>query len=88
MVRDEQWSLILRPPGEPDELYDLRADPHERTNLIDAHHDVAARLAGRFGPHYFRRAAIGAVPGRPDTRRVATVKGIQGEYEVSSGVVE
>jgi len=71
------WSLILRPEGEPDELYDLDADPSERTNLIDAHHQVAARLAGRFGPTYFRRQ-----------ERLQTVKGVQGAYEVASGSVE
>jgi arylsulfatase A-like enzyme len=74
---DRQWSLILRPEGEPDELYDLAADPRERTNLVDSAHDVAARLATRFGASYFRRQS-----------RVSTIKGIQGAYEVASGAVE
>jgi arylsulfatase A-like enzyme len=77
VVRDGQWSLILRPDGEPDELYDLQADPRERTNLIDTHHDVAGRLAARFGPAYFRRQGP-----------VASIKGVQGAYEVASGSVE
>jgi hypothetical protein len=72
-----EWSLILRPEGEPDELYDLTADPRETANLIDERHDVAARLAGRFGSSYFRRQA-----------RVSTVKGLQGAYEIASGSVE
>jgi arylsulfatase A-like enzyme len=74
-----QWSLILRPQGEPDELYDLDADPRETNNLIDAHHDVAVALAGRFGPAYFRRSG---------TAPLAAIKGVQGAYEVASGVVE
>jgi arylsulfatase A-like enzyme len=72
-----RWSLILRPEGEPDELYDLDADPRERTNLIDAHHELAGRLAARFGPAYFRRQGP-----------IETVKGVQGAYEVASGTVE
>jgi hypothetical protein len=72
-----RWSLLLRPEGEPDELYDLVADPRERANLIDDHPDVATRLAGRFGPSYFRRR-----------QPVLQVKGVQGAYEVASGVVE
>ena len=72
-----QWSLILRPEGEPDELYDLDADPRERDNLIDAQHDVAARLLARFGPTYFRRQ-----------RPLLQIKGVQGAYEVASGAVE
>lgn len=30
-----EWSLILRPEGEPDELYDVSADVREQRNLID-----------------------------------------------------
>jgi arylsulfatase A-like enzyme len=72
-----QWSLILRPEGEPDELYDLAADPRERDNRIDAQHDVAARLLARFGPTYFRRQ-----------RPLLQIKGVQGAYEVASGAIE
>jgi arylsulfatase A-like enzyme len=81
VIRDtldgRRWSLILRPEGEPDELYDLDADPRERKNVIDEHHRVAARLAAAFGPSYFRRQA-----------RVTSIKGVQGAYEVASGMVE
>ena len=33
MIRTPQWKLIRHytEPGEPDELYDLAADPEERT---------------------------------------------------------
>ena len=75
-VRDARWSLILRPEGEPDELYDLAADPRERHNLIDEHPGEAVRLAGAYGSAFFRRGRSGAV------------KGIQGRYEVASGSVE
>jgi len=34
-VRTERWKLITRFPDGPDELYDVSADPGERTNLID-----------------------------------------------------
>jgi arylsulfatase A-like enzyme len=77
---ERQWSLILRPEGEPDELYDLTADPREQHNLIDERHDLAARLAGRFGPTYFRA--------RGQQRIVSVIKGVQGAYEVASGAVE
>ena len=76
-IRDRRWSLILRPEGEPDELYDLESDPREIRNLIDEAHQEAERLAGLFGSPYFR-------PGRA----TAAVKGIQGTYEVASGSVD
>ncbi len=77
---ERQWSLILRPEGEPDELYNLTADPREQHNLIDERHDLAAQLAGRFGPTYFRS--------RGQQRAVSVIKGVQGAYEVASGAVE
>jgi hypothetical protein len=79
-VRDRTWSLILRPEGEPDELYDLVEDPRERVNLIDQHPDEACRLARAFGS-YFRMQAQ-RVPGRLE------VKGVQAKYELASGSIE
>lgn len=73
-TRDRTWSYIQRPEGEPDELYNLMEDPHERTNLIDRRPDEAVRLARAFG-RSFKRAE-----GR-------VVKGIQGQYELASGSV-
>ncbi|MHB0875037.1 MAG: sulfatase [Anaerolineae bacterium] len=75
-IRNRRWSLVLRPPGEPDELYDLQSDPGERRNLIDEERQQAEALARRFGPYFRGRGAATAV------------KGIQGAYEVASGAVE
>jgi len=79
-VRDRTWSLILRPEGEPDELYDLVEDSRERVNLIDQHPEEACRLARAFGS-YFRMQAQ-RVPSRLE------VKGVQGKYELASGSIE
>jgi arylsulfatase A-like enzyme len=68
-VRDETWSYIYRPAGEPDELYNLIEDPREQHNLIDERPDEARRLAEAFGKLY-------ALSGR-------AVKGAQGRDELS-----
>lgn len=69
-IRDRVWSYIRRPEGEPDELYHLLEDPHERHNLIDAHPEEAQRLAREFGGLYFAQAP-------------SAIKGLQGRYEVA-----
>jgi arylsulfatase A-like enzyme len=79
-VRDSTWSYVQRPPGEPDELYNLLDDPRELTNRIDDHPAVALQLAGEFGSYFRPQVRTGA-------GYVATVKGHQGEYELSSGNV-
>lgn len=76
-IRDEEWSYVSRPEGEPDELYHLPTDPRETRNLIDEHPEEAQRLAAGFGS-YFR--CRGAGP--------AAVKGLQGKYEMASGAVD
>ncbi len=76
-VRDQTWSLIQRPPGEPDELYNLIQDPGERVNLIDRYPDEAHRLARSFGG-YFR---LRSQPGISQTQ----AQGVQGKYELASG---
>ncbi len=73
-IRDKRWSYVIRPEGEPDELYDLKNDWRETTNLIDSHYKEAQRLSAMFGG-YFRRGQVQAV------------KGIQGRYEMASGSV-
>ncbi|OPZ89427.1 MAG: Arylsulfatase [candidate division TA06 bacterium ADurb.Bin417] len=68
-IRNEKWSLVLRPEGQPDELYDLEKDPRETRNLIEAHRETALELKAHFGAAY-----TGA--SRP-------VKGLQGSFEVA-----
>ena len=68
-IRDETWSLVLRPGDLPDELYNLENDPQERSNVIEEHRDVALSLRAQFGPVY-------AVTTGP-------IKGLQGAFEVA-----
>ncbi len=70
-VRDQTWSYIRRPDGQPDELYNLLEDPQEQTNVLDRFPAEAQRLAGLFGSLYFGR------------QKPASVKGLQGKYEVA-----
>lgn len=79
-VRDEVWSYVQRPAGEPDELYNLVEDPQERDNLIDEYTEEARRLKRAFG-NYFR---FQLQPGVSLTE----VKGVQGKYEMASGGIE
>jgi arylsulfatase A-like enzyme len=68
-IRDETWSLVLRPGDQPDELYNLSDDPQERRNVIEQHRDIAQSLTKKFGPVY-------SITNRP-------VKGLQGSFEVA-----
>lgn len=43
-IRDGRWKYVRHECG-PEALYDLQSDPAETTNVIDAHRDVAQRLA-------------------------------------------
>jgi len=78
-VRDNTWSYVQRPQGEPDELYNLLEDPREKTNRIDDYPSEALRLAAAFGSTFRTQVRTGA--------NAASVKGHQGEYELSSGNV-
>ncbi|OYT29929.1 MAG: sulfatase [Thermofilum sp. ex4484_82] len=69
-IRDKEWSLILRPEGEIDELYNLKKDPKEKNNVIDEYKEEAKRLASYFGKYFFRE-------------RKALIKGVQEKYEIS-----
>jgi arylsulfatase A-like enzyme len=42
-VRTDRWKLVTRFPDGPNELYDLAADPGERTNLIGRAERAAIR---------------------------------------------
>ena len=81
-VRDGKWSLIARPEGQRDELYDLEHDWRETTNLIDRCPDEAERLRRGFGSIYYRAGRPRAQPAAMD------FKGVQGAYETASGVVD
>jgi arylsulfatase A-like enzyme len=45
-VRTEEWKYAYRPhnPQRDEELFDLRIDPQETTNVADAHSDVIAQM--------------------------------------------
>jgi arylsulfatase A-like enzyme len=57
-VRTDRWKLITRFPDGPDELYDLKADPGERANLIDqgAHAATRKELRKRLNEFFARYA--------------------------------
>lgn len=44
-VRDKEWKLLLNPDGSRVELYDMRSDLTQLTNLADKHPDVVGRLS-------------------------------------------
>jgi arylsulfatase A-like enzyme len=48
-IRTDHWKLLYRPTrdGVRWSLYNLAADPDERTDVLDAHHDVAEQLRQR-----------------------------------------
>ncbi|MCE5326339.1 MAG: sulfatase [Planctomycetaceae bacterium] len=73
-IRNEQYSYVVRPQGQSDEFYDLQADCHERTNLIDQRRDAAEALSSQFGPSYFNQY-------RP-------YRGVQGSSEVQHTSLE
>ena len=57
-VRTERWKLITRFPEGPNELFDLKADPGERTNLIDRpeHAGTREELGRRLSAFFVRYA--------------------------------
>ncbi len=73
-IRTKEWSYIERPAGQQDELYNLREDPRERTNLIESHPEEAERLARAFGRYYRPRR-------KPRSE-------IQGKYELAGSGLE
>ena len=51
-ARSNDWKYIARPRLDEAELYDLRQDPHERTNLASRYPDIAARLHTQIVPFW------------------------------------
>lgn len=46
-IREGKWKLIMEHQKAQRELYDLDADPGEKTNIISQHADIASRLTER-----------------------------------------
>ncbi len=74
VIRNEQFSLFLNPESDTDELYDLKADARETTNIIADHGEVVDELMSRIGSAYFTKA-------RP-------ARGVQGDMEVAGTSLE
>jgi arylsulfatase A-like enzyme len=59
------WKLMQNDPYSPLELYHLKTDPQERTNLVDKEKKIASDLAARLRRHIQRG---GATPWQPPGR--------------------
>ncbi len=55
MIRDERWKLVWRYPAGPHDLFDLAADPSERSNVYDDHPVVARQYKARLDAFYAER---------------------------------
>jgi arylsulfatase A-like enzyme len=73
MVRTREWKYVYRYPYGPHELYDLRTDPGERTNLADdpARQHTRSELKGELDAWFVRYAD----PARDGAREPVTGKG-------------
>ena len=74
-VRDKEWSFILRPKEQKDELYNLKEDPKEKNNLIDEYPEKAREMASKIAA-YFRNPAS------------KEPRALQQKYEISHTPVE
>ncbi len=74
-VRDEQWSLVVKPDGNH-ELYDLVNDPSEKNDLFAEQQQVAQRLINYLG--YFSYTKLQA----------AQYKNVQEAYEWAHTAIE
>ncbi len=74
-VRDEQWSLVVKPDGNH-ELYDLINDPAEQNDLFAEQQQVAQRLINYLG--YFSYTKL----------RAAQYKNVQEAYEWAHTAIE
>ena len=64
MVRTREWKYVHDPMGDKDELYDLKNDPWELTNVVDRseHAEVLARMRLRLADWSIRTEDSRAVP--------------------------
>ena len=86
VIRTKRWSLIVRPDNEMDELYDLKNDPQERENVLTGHPDITADLRGQYGKVYFQVGRPGEGRNHGQVSNGDNVLGLQGAYEMSSGM--
>jgi len=73
-IRTQQHSLFLGAEGDTDELYDLQADPRERSNIIAEAGDVAAEMVKLIPSIYLGQARA--------------PRGVQGTMEVAHTSLE
>ena len=62
MIRDRRWKLVWRYPAGPHDLFDLAADPGEKTNVFAANRPVVARYKARLEA-FFAEYEIAALSG-------------------------
>jgi len=76
-IRDKEWSFILRPEGDKNELYNLKDDPKEKNNLIDKHPEKAKEFISHLGTYFGLKA-------KKANRTIAQrLKSLQLQYELS-----
>ncbi len=51
-IRDKDWSLIVRPEGKENELYNLKNDPKEKNNLIKEYPEKEKELLSYLGKYF------------------------------------
>jgi hypothetical protein len=56
-ITTERWSLLYATPTEPVELYDLRSDPKQTTNVAAQHPDVIRSLLEMYAEDLRRAGA-------------------------------
>ncbi len=74
-IRDKNWSYVIRPKGELDELYNIENDWRETKNVIEKYQQEALRLAEMFNNYFYQ-----------PLKEVG--RGLQGEYEMASGEID
>jgi len=76
-IRDKEWSLIVRPNPDENELYNLKDDPREKNNLIDKYPEKAKELLSYLGSYFTLKAK------EQDITLSQKTKMLQLQYELS-----